>query len=167
MGVKLVDRRVQIVAALKQRLAEGLNEAAQYMVDEARANANVLTGFMMTHIGQTLTAVANRLEARVQSLAPYSAAQDTGRHGNLFFTRAWLATHAKFPQLWAARFSGKIVDGVAGAHLANIQRAALQDFAHNVTDQGLRVTKSHAYGGGYLMRGSGGRFAGAYGSRHR
>lgn len=160
MGVRLVNRREEVVAALRQRLAAGLNEAAQYFVDEAQANANVDTGFMISHIGQTVPATSATLFAEVRSLAPYSGPQDTGRYGNLFWTRAWLATKAKFPDFFYAK-GGSAGRGVIGA--------AQQEFEHGVTGQGLTVTRHRAFGsGGLLMRNKKtGRFAGVYGSRRR
>lgn len=119
MGVNLVDRTPQVLAALKEQLANGLNSAATFFVTEAKQNSNVDTGFMKEHIGITVSAVANNLSAEVRSLAPYSGPQDTGIRGNLFWTRAWLATREKFKQFMMSKGES------AGA---NVIRAALEEF---------------------------------------
>lgn len=158
MGVRLVQHYAEVEQQLRVKCAAGLNAAAQYFVDEARENANVRTGFMMTHIGQTVPATPATLFAEVRSLAPYSRAQNDGRHGNLFWTRAWMSTRIRFKDFFIAE-AGSAGRGVVGA--------AMQEFDHNVTGQGLRVTKARAYGGGYAMRNhSTGRFAGSYGGKH-
>ena len=122
MGVRLVNNREKIVAALKQQVADGINSACQMWTDEAQRNANVDTGFMKSHIGQTVAAVPNKLEGVVRSLAPYSGFQDTGRHGNLFWTRAYITTRAKFRDLI---FKGIAYTGSAGG---GVIKSALSDY---------------------------------------
>ena len=121
MGVKLVDRTAQVKAALREQIAHGLNEAGQFWVHEAQAAANVDTGFMKAHImmPESEMAIPARLSTTVRSLARYSVPQDTGVHGNLFWTRAYLATRAKFKQF----LYGK------GGHVGgSIIRAAEEEF---------------------------------------
>jgi hypothetical protein len=100
MGVVLIDRSEAKIAALKAQVANGLNNAAQYLASQAAANANRATGFMAEHCIQSESEVATpqNLSTVARSLAPYSLFQDTGKNGNLFFTRAWLATREKFKQ---------------------------------------------------------------------
>lgn len=121
MGVQLVNNREKVVAELKRQVAQRINAAAQLMVGEAQRNANVDTGYLRSSIGQTITAVPERLEAEVRSLAKYSQPQDTGMRGNLYFTRAWLRVREIFPQLIA----GKISVGTAGP---GVVRASEQEF---------------------------------------
>ena len=154
--MKLIDKTAEVKAALKEQIASGINEAAQWWTDEAQENSNVLTGFMQSHIGVTEAASPERLSATVRSLAPYSGPQDTGRRGNLFWTRAFLSTRQMFKQF---------LYGKAGSAGGGVIRSALSNFKHEVTDQGLRVTKVRAFGGGFMTRGAGGRFAGRYGGR--
>lgn len=116
MGVKLADNTAKVKAALKAQIANGLNAAANLWVTEAKNNANVDTGFMKAHIGVTVAAVANSLSAEIRSLAPYSAQQDTGFRGNLFWTRAYLATREKFKQ-FIYQGAGSAGPGVIGAAL--------------------------------------------------
>lgn len=96
MGVKLVDNTAKVQREVRGALAIRLNNAAQFLVKEAKQNANVDTGFMKEHIGQTVQATGQSLLAEIRSLAPYSLYQDTGRHGNLFLTRAYLALRGRF-----------------------------------------------------------------------
>lgn len=119
MGVTLVDNRVKVVAELKRQVAGRLNTAAQFFVGEAQRNANIDTGFMKEHIGMTLAATAERLEAEVRSLAPYSGPQDTGLRGNLFWTRAYIRTREMFKQF---------LYGTAGSAGSGVIRAAQEDF---------------------------------------
>src|SRR6267154_50054 len=100
MGVKLVDNKEKVIAALKQQVANGLNNAGAFFVAEAQTNANVDTGFMKSHIlmPESEMAIPQSLSTTVRSLAPYSGPQDQGIRGNLFFTRAWTATRLKFKQ---------------------------------------------------------------------
>lgn len=162
MGVRLIDNTEKIRVALKEQIAGGLNEAAQWWTDEAQQNANILTGFMQSHVGTTKAASPNDLTAVIRSLAPYSMYQDTGIHGNLFWTKAYLDTRQRFIQFL---YKGQAFTGGAGRGVIS---AALQSFQHEVTDQGLRVTKVRAYGGGFLTRDiKSGRFSGRYGGRRR
>lgn len=165
MGVKLVDRHDEIVRMLRQACADGANAAGQYFTDEAQSNARVNTGFMMTHIGITKPATVQDLTCVVRSLAPYSQAQNDGRHGNLFWTRAWLATRSRYKDFFGGRGIG-VLTSMSNRDVQPAVRAAQQDFKHSFTDQGLKVTKVRTFGGGFAVRGSGGRFAGSYGGRH-
>lgn len=117
IGVQLVNNREKVVAELKRQVAQRVNAAAQFMVGEAQRNANVDTGFMKAHIGQTITATPDRLEAEVRSLAPYSLYQDIGLHGNMFFSRAYLRTREMFPKLMMGNDVGTAGAGVIHAAL--------------------------------------------------
>ena len=121
IGVQLVNRAPQILTELKRQVSERVNAAAQLFVGEAQRNANVDTGFMKAHIGQTLAAVPDRLEAEVRSLAPYSLWQDTGRHGNLYWTTAYLRVREIFPQLILGKTQVSTTN-------QGIIRQALQDY---------------------------------------
>ena len=123
MGVQLVNRIPVVIPLLKEQVAIRINNAAQFWVNEAQNNANIDTGFMKAHIGQTTTAVPNSLSAEIRSLAPYSMFQDTGRNGgNLFWTRAYIATREKFRQFI---YQGLAFTGSAGS---GVIRAASQEF---------------------------------------
>src|SRR5438477_11384680 len=100
MGVHLIDNTVKIKATLRVQIAERLNNAGAFFVGEAQANANVDTGLMRDNVlmPESEMATPQSLSTAVRSLAFYSRPQDTGRYGNLFFTRAYLATRAKFRQ---------------------------------------------------------------------
>ena len=126
MGVKLVDNTEKVKAALKEQIAAGLNAAGEHFANEARNNANVDTGFMKSAIGQSVAATPNSLFTIVRSLARYSMYQDTGIRGNLFWTRAYLATRSRFKQFI---YQGRAYAGGAGA---GVIKAAETDF-HGVT----------------------------------
>jgi len=119
MGVVLVDRKDKIIAELKLQLAMGLNAAAIEWVSGAKAKANVDTGFMKEHIGITKSASSADLSAEIRSLAPYSGPQDTGIHGNLFWTSTYLEIRERFSQF---------LYGKAGSAGPGVIRAAQQDF---------------------------------------
>lgn len=125
-GVKLVDNTERVKAALKEQLAGGLNAAADHVANEARNNANIDTGFMKSAIGVSVAATPNSLFAVVRSLARYSMYQDTGIHGNMFWTRAYLATRNRFKQFI---YQGRAYTGGAGA---DVIKAAEIDY-HGVT----------------------------------
>lgn len=122
MGVKLTDRTAEVKAALRERIAVGLNNAAGTWVDFAQGAANVDTGFMKEHIFVSVGATASSLFAIVRSLAPYSQMQDTGARGNLYWTRAYLAVRDKFKQFI---YGGTAIAGQAGP---GVIRAALEEF---------------------------------------
>lgn len=122
MGVKLVDNTEKVKTALRERIAVGLNNAASAWVQAAEQGANVDTGFMKAHIGQTVAATGRSLFAVVRSLAPYSMYQDTGIHGNLFWTRAYLIVRDKFKQFI---YEGTGPTGQAGA---GVIKAALEEY---------------------------------------
>lgn len=98
MGIRLVDNTVQVKAALREQIANGLNAAATFFVTEAKNAAPVDTGFLKAHLGVTVAAVPSSLSAEVRSLARYSAPTDTGIRGTLWWTKSWLATREKFKQ---------------------------------------------------------------------
>lgn len=122
MGVKLVDKTAEVKQALKERIAVGLNNAAGAWVDAAQGAANVDTGFMREHIGQTVAATATSLFTVIRSLAPYSAMQDSGIHGNFFWTRAYLIVRDKYKQFI---YGGLAVTGSAGS---GVIKAALEEY---------------------------------------
>src|SRR5205823_5572868 len=101
-----------VIAALRVQAANGLNNAGAFFVNEAKANASIDTGFMYSNIlmPESEMATPQSLSTTVRSLAPYSLFQDVSRSGNLFFTRAWLATRAKFKQF----ILGEITAGTVG-----------------------------------------------------
>ena len=122
MGVRLIDNSAKVKQALKERIAVGLNNAANAWVDAAAGAANVDTGFMKAHIGVTKAASSADLSAVIRSLAPYSMYQDTGMHGNLFWTRAYLIVRDKYTQFL---YHGIAYTGSAGP---GVIRQALQDY---------------------------------------
>lgn len=115
MGVRLVDNTEKVKREIRAQLAIRVNNAAQFFVGEAKRNANIDTDFMRQHIGQTVQATAASLSAEMRSLAPYSGPQDTGRWGNLFWTRAWLALRDKFKGLLMSSGTESAGAGVIGA----------------------------------------------------
>jgi hypothetical protein len=117
MGYRLIDNKDKVVAALKEQVANGLNNAASFFVTEAQKNAAVDTGFMRDSTGVTVAATPNSLFAELRALAPYSGFQDVGQHGNLWFTRAFLVTKEKFKQFIYTRSSGTAGPGVIKAAL--------------------------------------------------
>ena len=119
MGVRLIDNSAAIKAALKEQIANGLNAAANAWTEEAQANANVDTGFMKAHIGVTKAASPADLLAVIRSLAPYSGPQDTGQHGNLFWTSTFLEIRERFSQFIYSK---------AGSAGGGVIRQALQDY---------------------------------------
>ena len=119
IGVRLVDNTAKIKAALREQIANGLNAAGNSWVTDAKANANIDTGFMKEHIGLTRAATPANLSAEVRSLAPYSGPQDTGMRGNMFWTRAYLSTRERFTQF---------IYGKEGSAGAGVIGAALQEF---------------------------------------
>jgi len=119
MGVQLVNNIPKVVPELKRQVAERLNAAAQFWVGQAKQNAPVDTGFLKAHVGQSIAAVPERLEAEVRSLARYSAPTDTGIRGTLWWTKSYLRTRELFPQF---------LYGKAGSAGANVIRAAEEDF---------------------------------------
>lgn len=122
MGVKLTDNTVKVKAALRERISVGINNAADMWVQAAQQGANVDTEFMKLHIGVTVPSTATTLFAIVRSLAPYSMYQDTGIHGNLFWTRAYLIVRDKFKQFI---YGGTAVAGQAGPGVIG---AALEEY---------------------------------------
>lgn len=108
-----------MIPLLKEQVAARLNNAAAFWVAEAQANANVDTGFMKNSTGVTVPATPNSLFTVIRCLAPYGSAQDTGIRGNLWWTRAFLATREKFTQF--------LYDKVGSAG-PGVIRAALQEY---------------------------------------
>lgn len=128
MGVTLVNNFPKVQAALKEQVANGINNAAQYWVTEAQSLAPVDTGFLKEHIGQTVAAVPNNLHAEIRSLAPYSGFINygTSRHSpRPFWTVAGLMTREKFHDLLKSGFV-RISKGTSAG--AKIIRAALEEF---------------------------------------
>lgn len=113
---------MKVKAALRERISVGLNNAASAWVQSAQQGANIDTGFMKAHIGQTVPATAATLFTVIRSLAPYSQMQDTGIRGNLFWTRAYLIVRDKFKQFI---YEGTAVAGQAGPGVIG---AALQEY---------------------------------------
>ena len=162
MSVKLTSRIPEVLAALKAQVAQGVNDAASFMVDEAQDNANVDTGFMQSHIGMTEAANAASLSATVRSLAPYSLFQDVGKHGNLFWTKAFIATREKFPQLMYQSLIGN--GGKAGR---GVIKAAKEEFEQHITGRGLRVTKLKGKSGGRAIVNKKNQIVGIYGGKRK
>lgn len=128
MGVTLVNNFPKVQAALKEQIAQGINNAAQFWVSEAGDLAPVDTGFLKAHIGQTVSAVPNNLSAEIRSLAPYSGPVNYGTSRQApqpFWTVAGLLTRQKFAYLLKSGFIGISKLGSAGP---NIIRAALEEF---------------------------------------
>jgi hypothetical protein len=128
MGVKLVDNTAKVQAAIKVQIAQGINNAAQFWVTEAKDLAPVDTGFLKEHIGQTVSAVPNNLHAEIRSLAPYSQAVNFGGPHTApqpYWTISGLLTRQKFA--WLLK-SGFVSIGRVGSAGANIIRAALEEF---------------------------------------
>lgn len=128
MGVRLVNNFPKIQVAIKEQLAQGINNACQFWVSEAKDLAPVDTGFLKEHVGQTTSAVPNNLSAEIRSLAPYSGFVNYGtsrQSPQPFWTVAGLLTREKFTYLLKSGFIGISKLGSAGP---NIIRAALQEF---------------------------------------
>lgn len=127
MGVKLVDNTEKVKAALKVQIAGGLNAAGAFWVDEARRNANVDTGAMRDSTGVTVSATPSSLFVIIRALMPYSYWQDVSvKSGNLWWTRAFLATRQRFHQFI---YQGRAHAGGAGA---GVVKAALSEY-HGVS----------------------------------
>ena len=108
MGVKLVDNIPKIIPALKEQVAQGINNAAQFWVSEAQDLCPVDTGFTKEHIGQTVAAGMNSLSAEVRSLSPYSGYINYGTikmPAQPFWTVAGLLTKEKFKEFIMSRGS--------------------------------------------------------------
>lgn len=146
----MIDNKEKVVAALKQQVANGLNNAASFWVERAQQDAPVLTMFLRSHIGQTLGAVPNRLEAEVRSLAPYSGYVNYGtsrQTAQPYWTNAFIATREKFPQF---------IYGASGSAGAGVIKAALMDYGT------YTLTSVRAIGGGRMVRGPSGKFSHVY-----
>lgn len=128
MSVTLVDRTEQIKAALREQVAQGINNACQYWVDEAKDLSPVDTGFLKEHIGQTKAANANDLSGEIRSLAPYSGPVNYGtskQSAQPFWTVAGLLTRQKFAYLLK---SGFVSIGRGASAGAGVIKSALMDF---------------------------------------
>lgn len=128
MSVRLVDNTERIKQALREQVAQGINNACQFWVDEAKDLAPVDTGFLVEHIGQTKAANANDLSGEIRSLAPYSSAVNFGtarQPAQPFWTVAGLLTRQKFEWLLKSGFVkiGRVVSAGAG-----VIKSALMDF---------------------------------------
>lgn len=121
MGVVLVNNIPKIIPELKRQVAGRVNVVAQFFVGEAIRNSPYDTGFLRNHIGQTLAATAERLEAEVRSLAPYSAPTDSGIRGTLWWTKAFLRAREMFPRI----LMGKTEVGTVGPSIIG---ATLQEY---------------------------------------
>lgn len=128
MSVKLVNNFPKVQAALKEQVARGINNAAQFWVTEAQDLAPVDTGALKANIGQTTSAVANNLSAEVRSLMPYSGFVNFGtarQSPQPFWTVAGLMTRQKFDSLLKSGFVSISQGTSAGP---NVIRAALEEF---------------------------------------
>lgn len=129
MGVNLVNNFPKVQAAIKEQVARGINNAAQFWVSEAIDLAPEDTGFLKAHIGQTVSAAPNNLHAEIRSLAPYSSVVNfgsaRGQAPQPFWTVAGLLTRQKFDYLLK---SGFVQIGRLGSAGPNVIRAALEEF---------------------------------------
>ena len=107
MAVRLVDNKAKIMSALREQVAQGINNAAQFWTANAQDLAPVDTGFLKAHIGQTVAANSNSLSAEIRSLAPYSGFVNYGTskmQAQPFWTVAGLMTRDKFEYLLKSGF---------------------------------------------------------------
>lgn len=128
MGVKLVNNTQKIKREIHVQLAQGVNNAIQFWVDEAIDLAPEDTGFLKAHIGQTVTATPDSLHGEIRSLAPYSGYVNYGtsrQSPQPFFTVSGLLTRQNFNWLMKSGFIGIRKLGSAGG---GIIRQALMDF---------------------------------------
>lgn len=128
MGTKLVNNIPKIQKAIHVQLAQGINNACQFWVDEAIDLAPEDTGFLKANIGQTVVAAPNSLHGEVRSLAPYSDYVNRGTSkmaAQPFWTVAGLLTRQKFDYLLKSGFIGISRLGSAGR---NVIGAALNSF---------------------------------------
>lgn len=128
MGVRLVDNTQKVVHALREQVANGINNACQYWTDEAKDLAPVDTGFLKEHIGQAKAANANDLSGEIRSLAPYSGHVNYGtsrQSAQPFWTVAGLLTRQKFEYLLKSGFV-KISRGASAG--AGVIKSALMDY---------------------------------------
>lgn len=122
MGVKLVNNIPKVIPAIKAQVAKGINNACQFGVSEAKDLAPEDTGFLKSHIGQTVTATPNSLFGVIRSLARYSGLVNFGTSKQApqpYWTVAMLLLKQKFP----AFILGK--EGSAGS---GVIRAAEEEF---------------------------------------
>jgi hypothetical protein len=135
LGVKLIDNTAKIKQQIHIQLAQGINNACAFWVNEAIDLAPEDTGFLKAHIGQTVTATPNSLHGELRSLAPYSQAVNGGTSRQApqpFWTVAGLLTRQKFDWLLKSGFIAIRRVGSAGG---GIIRQALEDF-HGPTGRG-------------------------------
>ena len=132
MGVKLVDNTAKVKQAIREQLAQGINNACQFWSDNAQDLAPVDTGFLKSAIGQSVTATPNSLLGEVRSLAPYSGYVNYGtvkQAPQPFWTVAGLLTRQNFDKLFKSGFISINKIGSAGR---GVIKAALTEF-HGVT----------------------------------
>ena len=128
MSVRLVDNTEKIKHALREQVAQGINNACQFWADEAKDLAPVDTGFLKEHIGQSKAANAASLSGEIRSLAPYSGPVNYGtskQPAQPFWTVAGLLTRQKFEWLLKSGFV-RIGRGVSAG--AGVIKSALMDF---------------------------------------
>lgn len=128
MGVRLIDNTEKIKTALREQVAQGINNACQYWVDEAKDLSPVDTGFLKEHIGQTKAANANDLSGEIRSLANYSSVINFGssrQAAQPFWTVAGLLTRQKFAYLLKSGFVSISRGASAGA---GVIKSALMDY---------------------------------------
>ena len=128
MSVVLTDNTEKIKVALREQVANGINDACQMWTDEAKDLAPVDTGFLQAHIGQTKAANATDLSGEVRSLAPYSGFVNYGtsrQTAQPFWTVAALLVRQKFEWLLKSGFVSIKRGSSAGP---GVIRAALMDY---------------------------------------
>lgn len=128
MSVRLVDNTQKVIHALREQVAQGINNACQFWVDEAKDLAPVDTGFLKEHIGQTKAANAASLSGEIRSLAPYSGPVNYGtarQSAQPFWTVPGLLTRQKFAYLLKSGFV-QIRKGTSTG--AGVIKSALMDY---------------------------------------
>jgi hypothetical protein len=128
MSVRLIDRKDEVIAALRERVAQGINSACQMWTDEAIDLAPEDTGFLKAHIGQTKAANAADLSGEVRSLAPYSGPVNYGtsrQAAQPFWTVAALLVRQRFEWLLKSGFVQIRRGASAGA---GVIKSALMDY---------------------------------------
>lgn len=128
MSVTLVDNSEKIKHELRVECANGANNVAAFIADEAHDMAPEDTGFLKSGIGVTKMATANDLTAEVRSIAPYSGFVNYGtskQPAQPFWTVPLLLARQKFNYLFKSGFMRFSRGSSAGR---GVIRQALTDF---------------------------------------
>ena len=100
MPVTIKSHHQRVKRQMRSDIAQGQNAAIGFLVDEAKKNAPVKSGFLRRSIEQLVKATMSRPTAAAKVGADYGVIADQGgahRAGTFFWTRAVLAMRQRFP----------------------------------------------------------------------